>query len=93
MGTIKKAGGQPAFVKKCAGGLDAGRGLAQTLHAIAFLPLTALLEQINALVALQDIALDYDTLGTLEAFVLRHDLEIDEVSELKGRGCRNRLCP
>ena len=52
---------------------NVGLGLAQTLHAIACFPLAALFEQINALEALQDIALDNDTAGSLEAFVLRHD--------------------
>jgi hypothetical protein len=54
---------------------DVGLGLAETLHAIAGLPLTALLEQIDALEALQDVALDDETRGTLEAFVLRHGIK------------------
>jgi hypothetical protein len=42
------------------------------LNAIASFPLAAFFEQINAFEALQDIALDDDTTGTLETFVLRH---------------------
>jgi hypothetical protein len=52
------------------GGLDVGLGLAQTLNAIAGFPLTALLEDIDALEALEDIAFNDDTGGALEAFVL-----------------------
>jgi len=38
--------------------LDVGFGLTQTLDTIAGLPLTTLLEQIDALEALQDVALN-----------------------------------
>jgi len=53
-----------------------GLGLAETLNAISFLPLAALLENRDALKALHDVALHDDTGGTLEAFVLRHGLKM-----------------
>src|SRR5215203_3893307 len=49
---------------------NVGLGLAQTLHAIAGLPEAALLEQVDPLEALQDIAFDDETGGALKAFVL-----------------------
>jgi hypothetical protein len=53
--------------------LDVGFGLAETLDAVAFLPLAALLEQGNALEALQDIAFDDDaTAGGFETGMLGH---------------------
>jgi hypothetical protein len=45
-------------------------GLAQTLDAVAGLPLAALLEQINALEAFQDIAFNDEAGDALKAFVL-----------------------
>jgi len=45
-------------------------GLAQTLNAVPRFPLTALLEQIDPLKAFQDVALQDDTGGALEAIVL-----------------------
>src|SRR5665213_2440500 len=51
---------------------DVGLGLAQTLDAVAFLPLTALLQDVEAFKTLQDIAFANDTVGALEAFVLGH---------------------
>jgi hypothetical protein len=51
-------------------GSDVGLGLTETLHAIAGLPLAALLEEVNPFEALQDVALNDKTGGTLEAFVL-----------------------
>jgi hypothetical protein len=53
-------------------GSDVGLGLAETLDAVAGLPLATLLEDIHALKALQDIAFDDEAGGALEAFVLRH---------------------
>jgi hypothetical protein len=47
-----------------------GTGLAQTLNAIARAPLTALAEELNAFETLEDVAFNYDSLGTLETFVL-----------------------
>jgi hypothetical protein len=49
---------------------NVGLGLAETLHAIAGLPLAAFLEQINPLEALEDVAFNDDAGGTLEALVL-----------------------
>jgi hypothetical protein len=51
-------------------GSNVGLGLAEALHAVADLPLAALLEQIDALEALQDVAFDDEAGGALEAFVL-----------------------
>jgi hypothetical protein len=51
-------------------GLDVGLGFAETENAITRFPLAALLEEIDALEALQDVALDHDAAGTLETFVL-----------------------
>jgi hypothetical protein len=53
-------------------GSNLGLGLAQALDAVARFPLAALFEQIDALETLQDVALNDDTAGTLETFVLRH---------------------
>jgi hypothetical protein len=53
-------------------GLNVGLGLAETRDAVAGFPLTALLEQVDTFEALQDVALDDDTGGTLKAFVLGH---------------------
>ena len=52
------------------GCLDVGLGFAKTLNAIAGFPLTALLEKINAFEAFEDVALNDETGGALEAFVL-----------------------
>lgn len=49
---------------------DVGLRLAQALHAVARLPLAALLQKIQTLEALEDIAFDHDTGGALETFVL-----------------------
>jgi hypothetical protein len=51
---------------------NVGLGLAQTLHAVASLPLAALLEQIDALEALEDVAFHDEAGDALEAFVLGH---------------------
>jgi hypothetical protein len=45
----------------------------ETGNAVAFLPDTTLFEQVDALETFQDVALDDNTTGTLETFVLRHD--------------------
>ena len=67
---IKKAdSGEPAWGNK-GRFLDVGLGFAQTLDAIAFLPLSAFLEDFDAFKTLQNVALDDDTAGALEAFVL-----------------------
>jgi hypothetical protein len=55
--------------------LGVGGGLAETLNAVAFLPLAALAEKLDALEALEDVAFNDDSLGTLEAAVLRHGVE------------------
>jgi hypothetical protein len=49
---------------------DVGLGLAQTHHAVAGLPLTALLEDVDALEALQNVAFDDEAGDALETFVL-----------------------
>jgi hypothetical protein len=53
-------------------GLGFGLGLAQAGDAVAFLPLTTLLEHGYALEALEDVALNDDAGGALETFVLGH---------------------
>ena len=49
---------------------DVGLGLAQTLHAVAGLPLTALFENVDALEALQNVTFDDEAGDALEAFML-----------------------
>jgi hypothetical protein len=74
-GATKMAGREfpgPAENSSEAHSSNVGLGLAQALDAIAGFPLAALSEQVDALEALQDVALDDDTAGTLETFVLRH---------------------
>ena len=69
---IKKAGSGNCLPENEKGeiSLDVGLGLTQTLHAIACFPLTAFFEQIDAFETLQNVALNYETADTLEAFVL-----------------------
>jgi len=52
--------------------LDVGLGLAETLDAVARFPLAALFEDVDALETLQDVALNDETVGALETFVLGH---------------------
>lgn len=66
----KKAGSGYCLPKGMKFNSDVRLGLAQTLHAIAHLPLAALFEQIDALEALQDVAFDDETGDALKAFVL-----------------------
>jgi len=49
---------------------DVWLGLAQTLHAIAALPLSALFEEIDALEALQDVTFNDEAVGPLETLML-----------------------
>jgi hypothetical protein len=72
MGLVQKKGRQrklPAGKKKRQNS-DVGLGLAEAHHAIAFLPLAAFLEDLNALEALEDVAFNDEAVGALEAFVL-----------------------
>jgi hypothetical protein len=62
----------PAENSNAAHRSNVGLGLAQALDAVAGFPLAAFPEQVDALKALQDVAFDDDTVGTLETFVLRH---------------------
>jgi hypothetical protein len=55
---------------KSRGGSDVGLGLAETLNAIASFPLAAFLEEVHALEAFEDVALNDETGSALEAFVL-----------------------
>ena len=74
-GAQKKAGSNTACQKSVLRiNSDVGLGLAQTLNAVARLPLPALLEQVDALEALEDVAFDDEARGALETFVLRHDV-------------------
>jgi hypothetical protein len=67
----KKAGSRKtACSEKEWFGLDVGLGLAEALHAVTGFPLAALLEQIDAFEALQDVAFNDEAGGALEAFVL-----------------------
>lgn len=66
----KKAGFVGNLPAKRGVGSDLGSGLAQTLHAVARAPLATLAEKLDAFEALEDVAFNYDSLGTLEAFVL-----------------------
>src|ERR1044072_4981669 len=51
-------------------GSDVGLGLAETLNTVSRFPLTTLLEQVDPLEALEDVAFNDETGGPLEAFVL-----------------------
>jgi hypothetical protein len=54
-------------------GLDVGFGLAETLDAVAGLPLTALLQERDALEALKDVTFDDETAaGSFEGRMLGH---------------------
>lgn len=55
-----------------AGGLDWGLGLAETGDAIARFPVTGLLEDLDALVALQDVAFSSKCAGSAKTAVLCH---------------------
>jgi hypothetical protein len=67
----KKAGSRStACLSKTGRESDVRLRLAQTLDAIAGLPLAAFLEQINALEAFEDVAFDDESGDSLEAFVL-----------------------
>jgi hypothetical protein len=67
--------------------LDVGLGLAETLHAIADLPLAALFEDVDALEALQHVAFNDEARDALETFVLRHDFENGRLRLVKGAEC------
>jgi hypothetical protein len=66
----KKAGSVNCLPKRVEANSDVGLGLAEALDAVARLPLAALLEQIDALKALQNVAFDDEAGDALEAFVL-----------------------
>jgi hypothetical protein len=68
----KRQAAETACREKERQSLDVGLRLAETLDAVAGLPLTTFLENIDALKALQNVAFDDETGGALEAFVLRH---------------------
>jgi hypothetical protein len=68
--TKKRQAAETACRKGATVESDVGLGLAEALHAIAGLPEAALLEQINALETLQDIAFYDETGDALKAFVL-----------------------
>jgi hypothetical protein len=70
--TKKQAALELPAVREKAQKLNVGLGLAQTLDAIAFLPLAALLEERDALEALEDIAFDDETAAGFETVVLGH---------------------
>jgi hypothetical protein len=72
MGLDQKKGRQrklPARKKKKQSS-DVGLRLAEAHHAIAFLPLAAFLEDLNAFEALEDVAFNDEAVGALEALVL-----------------------
>jgi hypothetical protein len=67
----KKAGSRKtACSDKNGDGLDVGLGLAEALNAIAGFPLAALFEEVDAFETLQNVTLNNETGGALEAFVL-----------------------
>ncbi len=66
----KKQAAETACQKREPTGSDVGLGLAEALDAIARLPLTALLEEVDALEALEDVAFHDEAGDALEAFVL-----------------------
>jgi hypothetical protein len=67
----KKAGSENCLLEREKRvGSDVGLGLAEALDAVAGFPLAALFQQVHALEALEDVALNHDTRGALEAFVL-----------------------
>jgi hypothetical protein len=49
---------------------DLGSGLAETLNTVPRAPLAALAEELDAFEALEDVAFNYESFGTLETFVL-----------------------
>jgi hypothetical protein len=77
LGEIKHGDGEKkgrqrntACRKKGAPGSGVGFGLAQALDAVADLPLAALLQEVDALEAFEDVAFDDEAGDALEAFVL-----------------------
>jgi hypothetical protein len=50
--------------------LDVWGRLAETLNTVAHFPLTTLLKKLYAFEALEDVAFNYESFGTLEAFML-----------------------
>jgi len=66
----KKAGSVNCLPGEGDDGSDVGFGLAQTLHAVAGFPLAALLQDVDALEALEDVAFDDEAGSALETFVL-----------------------
>jgi hypothetical protein len=64
---------EPARRVESVDGLDVGLGLAETLDAVARLPLAALLQERHALEALQDVTfLDDTAAGGFETGMLGH---------------------
>ena len=55
-------------------GLNVGLGFSQTQHAVALLPLAALLEEFNPLETFQDVAFGAQGADRSETSVLRHKL-------------------
>jgi hypothetical protein len=67
---IKRQAADTACRKRSSDGSDVRLRLAEPLNAVAGLPLPALLEQIDTLEALQDVAFDDEAGDALETFVL-----------------------
>jgi hypothetical protein len=67
--TVPARQGASPTLKKCSG---LAFGLAQTSHAVAGFPLTALFEEFDALEALEDVALCTRGAGGAETTMLRH---------------------
>ena len=85
-GTKKAGSGKLPAYKSVKESLDFGLGLAETGDAIASFPLTALLEQVDALEALQDVAFDDETAaGGLETGMLGHKSGLVNVVSGLGR--------
>jgi hypothetical protein len=66
----KKAGSENCLPKGARLNSDIRLGLAETLDTVSRLPLATLLEQVDALEALQDVAFDDEAGRSLETFVL-----------------------
>ena len=68
----ERTAGSPSDCRKTPELSDVGLRLAEALDSVARIPLAALLEDIDALETLQNVALPDDAARALEALVLGH---------------------
>jgi hypothetical protein len=66
----KRQAAETACLRKKSVGSDVRLGLAKTLYAVAFFPLAPLLEDVDALEALQDVTFNDEAGDALETLVL-----------------------